>query len=193
MSMSSLVHLGRAAAARVELASIAPAVAAKGNVVDEPTPGSARTARDVMTRAPETVRSSDSLWTAWDRLHRSAGQHVVVIDDHRRVLGVLDDRTLALEWPSGPVAAQRTPVHMLLRHRGRPRVGSDADLVAVAGIMLDARVDAVPVVDEAGRLFGLVTLWHCAEIIAGRHDRRGDLPVGSGAARVRSADVRKQG
>jgi CBS domain-containing protein len=33
--------------------------------------------------------------------------------------------------------------------------------------MLGARADAVPVVDQEGRLFGLITLWHFAELAAG--------------------------
>src|SRR4051812_45249764 len=75
------------------------------------------TAADVMTRFPLTVHQGDSMWTAWGRLADSRATHVVVVDDHRRPVGVLDDRTLAVEWPAGPMAARRTPVHTLLRGR----------------------------------------------------------------------------
>jgi CBS domain-containing protein len=34
--------------------------------------------------------------------------------------------------------------------------------------MLAARTDAVPVVDDDGRLVGLVTAKHCVELAAGR-------------------------
>ncbi len=124
------------------------------------------TAADVMTRFPLTVHQGDSLWTAWGRLADSRDTHIVVVDDHRRPVGVLDDRTLALEWPGGPMAARRAPVHTLLRGRARPRVRSGDDLPAVARVMVGARADAVPVVDHRGRLFGLVTLWHLAELAA---------------------------
>jgi CBS domain-containing protein len=106
------------------------------------------------------------MWTAWGRLSGGPHHHLVVVDDHRRPVGVLDDRTLAVEWPAGPVAPQRTPVHTLLRGRARPRVSSGDDLATVARVMVGAGVDAVPVVDREGRLYGLVTLWHFAQLVA---------------------------
>jgi CBS domain-containing protein len=105
-----------------------------------------------------------SVWTAWDRLRATDSRHVVVIDDHQRPVGVLDERTPALR-PAGPTATHRTPVHSLVRDAARPRVLSD-DLTVVARPMLGARADAVPVLDRNGRVVGLVTLWHLAEQVA---------------------------
>jgi CBS domain-containing protein len=124
------------------------------------------TAGDVMARFPITVQQSDTLWEAWARLRGTDHQHLVVVDHHRRPVGVVDERMIALEWPAGPLGADRVPVHTLLRGRARPRVRSNDDLPTVARVMLGARADAVPVVDIEGRLFGLVTLWHLAEIAA---------------------------
>jgi CBS domain-containing protein len=163
--MSSLVHLARPAAARAELAADRERGAVTGDVL-EPTRRLPATAQDVMTRFPETVHASDSMWKAWDRLERSPDGHLVVLDDHRRPLGVLDQRLLAVEWPPGPVGSRRTPVHTLLRGRARPRVTANDTLPVVAATMLGARAGAVPVVDRAGRLYGLVTLWHLAEAVA---------------------------
>ena len=119
-----------------------------------------------MTRFPATVHQSASMWTAWDRLHRTRTRHLVVVDDHQRPVGVLDERGIALEWPPGPMGAHRTPVHTLLRGRARPSVRSDEDLATVGRTMLRAGADAVPVVDRDGRLFGLITLWHFAGLAA---------------------------
>jgi CBS domain-containing protein len=80
---------------------------------------------------------------------------------------VLDERTLALEWPPGPLGAHRTPVYPLLRDRLRLRVGGGDDVGAVARTTVGARADAVPVVDRDGRQSGLITLWHFAELAAG--------------------------
>jgi CBS domain-containing protein len=165
--MSSLVHLGRAAASRARLAAPREREAVAGTLVPAAGPHSrARTAGDVMTRFPATAHRSASLWSAWDRLHGTRTQHLVVVDDHQHPVGVLDERTIALEWPPGPMGAHRTPVHTLLRDRAGLRVGSDDDLATVARTMLRARADAVPVVDRNGRLFGLVTLWHFAGLAA---------------------------
>jgi CBS domain-containing protein len=145
----------------------------------------ARTAADVMTRSPETVSWTASLWTAWDRLHGTHDQHLVVVDGQHRPVGVLDDRTIGLEWPPGPMGAHRKPVHSLLRDRARPRVRSTDDIESVARTMLGARVDALPVVDRGGRLLGLITLWHLAQMIVDgrwgeRPERTTAQPTGVG-------------
>ncbi|MBN1092875.1 CBS domain-containing protein [Blastococcus sp. TML/M2B] len=54
--------------------------------------------------------------------------------------------------------------------------GTD-ELPAVLRVMAGSRADAVPVVDRAGRLRGLVTLWHLAELAAGV-DRAGSVVGG---------------
>jgi CBS domain-containing protein len=120
-----------------------------------------------MDRIPPVLHQSASLWAAWDLLHRTRAHHLVVVDDDRSPVGVLDDRTIALEWPPGPMGAHRTPLHSLLRDRARPRVHAHDELGEAARLLLGARTDAVPVVDGAGRLEGLVTLRHFAELAAG--------------------------
>ena len=163
--MSSLVHRGRTAATWAALQSRRDAPAASGAVVTRADPVRRPTsAVDVMTRFPLTVHENASMWTAWDTLHGTGQSHLVVVDHDQRPVGVLDERTIALEWPTGPLAAHRTPVRSLLRGRTRPRVRSGDDLETVAQVMVDARADAVPVVDRGGRLFGLITLWHYAQL-----------------------------
>jgi CBS domain-containing protein len=125
------------------------------------------TAAQVMTRGPRTIDSQASLFSAWGQLHGEHNRHLVVIDDGVRPIGVLDERDIALEWPPGPLGAHHLPVHELLRFRTRPRVRAEDDVAKVAEIMLGAREDALPVVDDEGRLLGLVTVWHCLELLAG--------------------------
>ena len=139
------------------------------------------TAAHVMTRTPRTIDSQASLFSAWGQLHGEHNRHLVVIDDGVRPIGVLDERDIALEWPPGPLGAHHLPVHKLLRFRTRPRVRPDDDVAKVAAIMLGAREDALPVVDEDGRLLGLVTAWQCLELLAGARacNRQGHLTLGS--------------
>ena len=119
-----------------------------------------------MTRHPGTVGAHTSLFSAWGHLRSRHGEHVVVVDEAARPIGVLDERDIALEWPPGPLAAHHVPVHRLLRFRSRPRVRGSDHIASAAEIMLGARADALPVVDEDGRLAGLVTARHCVELIA---------------------------
>lgn len=135
------------------------------------------TAAELMSREPRTVDSQASLFSAWGQLHGEHSQHLVVIDEGVRPIGVLDERDIALEWPPGPLGAHHLPVHKLLRLRARPRVRAEDDVATVAQTMLGAREDALPVVDEDGRLLGLVTVWQCLELLAGARacDRQGHL------------------
>jgi CBS domain-containing protein len=50
----------------------------------------------------------------------------------------------------------------------QPQVTADDDMARVAHTMLSARTDAVPVVDDDGRLLGLVTARHCIGLVAAR-------------------------
>jgi CBS domain-containing protein len=137
------------------------------------------TAAEVMSRDPRTVDAQASLFSAWGQLHGEHNQHLVVIDDGVRPIGVLDERDIALEWPPGPLGAHHLPVHKLLRLRPRPRVRAEDDVAMVAQAMLGAREDALPVVDEDGRLLGLVTVWRCLELLADARacDRQGHLTL----------------
>jgi CBS domain-containing protein len=139
------------------------------------------TAAQVMTRAPRTIDSQASLFSAWGQLHGEHNRHLVVIDHGARPIGVLDERHIALHWPPGPLGAHHLPVYKLLRFRTLPRVRAEDDVATVASTMLGAREDALPVVDEDGRLIGLVTVWHCLELLAGapRCDRKGPLESAS--------------
>ena len=124
------------------------------------------TAAQVMSHHPAVVDAHTSLFSAWGRLHGEQHRHLVVIDEGLRPIGVLDERDIALEWPPGPLGAHHLPVYKLLRFRTRPRVRAEDAIVKVAQIMLSSREDALPVVDEDGRLLGLVTVWQLVELIA---------------------------
>jgi CBS domain-containing protein len=127
-----------------------------------------RTAADVMDRRPPAADQDTSLWGAWGRLRGAGNRHLVVVDRQSHPLGVVEERELALHWPPGPVEAHRVPLRHLVRGRPRAQARSGDDLATVARTMLAARTDAVPVVDDDGRLLGLVTARHCVELVARR-------------------------
>ncbi len=168
--MSTLMHLGRVSAARATLEAPKERAASTALVPTRAPVARALTVGDVMARFPSTVRHDASLYDAWGELHSTGDSHLVVVDLHRRPVGVIDKRTVALEWPPGPLGPHRTPVHTVLRGSPRPRVRGGDDLATAARVMVGSGADAVPVVDEAGRLFGLITVWHLAQLMA-----RGDL------------------
>ena len=125
-----------------------------------------RTAGDVMYHRPPIADQDTSLWRAWGRLRGADCRHLVVVDSGLRPVGVLEERDLALRWPPGPFEAHRVLPRHVVRGQARPRARSGDDVATVARAMLAARTDAVPVVDDDGRLVGLVTARHCTELVA---------------------------
>jgi CBS domain-containing protein len=122
----------------------------------------------VMNRQPPTADQDTSLWSAWGRLRGADCRHLVVVDAKLRPLGVLEARDLALHWPPGPFGAHRVTLRGLVRGQTPTQVHSADDLATVARAMLRARTDAVPVVDDDGRLVGLITARDCVELVASR-------------------------
>ncbi len=164
--MSALEHLHRAAIARADVGAERTQPARRRGAAT-PSDRRASTVARTMDRTPPALHQSASLWTARELLRRTRSHHLVVVDDHGRPVGVLDDRMIAQEWPPEPMGAHRTPLHSLIRDLARPRVQAHDDLGEAARVLLGAPTDAVPVVDGAGRLEGLVTLRHFAELAAG--------------------------
>jgi CBS domain-containing protein len=119
-----------------------------------------------MDRQPPIADQDTSLWGAWGRLRGAGCRHLVIVDEHLRPLGVLEERDLALRWPPGPLEAHRVRLREIVGGQRPPRVRSDEDLAGVARVMLSADTDAVAVVDDDDRLAGLVTARHCVELVA---------------------------
>jgi CBS domain-containing protein len=149
-----------------------------GPAVDPDVPGDGRsvrgaahrllTAGQVMNRRPPVADQDTSLWGAWELLRGPDNRHLVVVDRQVRPVGVLEERDLAVRWPPGPRDAHLVPLRRLLGGAVDPGVSAGEDLAVVARAMLTARTDAVPVVDDDGRLIGLVTARHCVDLVACR-------------------------
>lgn len=122
------------------------------------------TAQDVMSTPVITIGPTESLATAWEMLYRAGFHHLVVVEEGL-VVGVVDDRRVVMEWPSGPLAPHKRRVKELLR----PRVHCvlpDTPVSAVATVMLQERIDAVPVVTEQGEVLGLITSSDLISLVA---------------------------
>jgi len=133
-------------------------------------------AGDAMTPSPVTVSTEDSVLRAWALMTRHGVRHLLVID-RDLCLGVVDDRTIFAQWPSGPGLLRQKPVAAVMRVI-IAGVRVDTELRHVAAIMLRECLDAVPVVDETGGAIGIITSSDILRALAtspGGHDdvRRG--------------------
>jgi CBS-domain-containing membrane protein len=95
-----------------------------------------RTAGAIMSRHVVTVLKTSTLWTAWGLLHGADYRHLVVVDENRRPVGVLDTEIVALHWPSGPLAPHRRLARELTAGNVVRTVRPSGPIAAVAKAML---------------------------------------------------------
>jgi CBS domain-containing protein len=112
---------------------------------------------DLMSRPVLTVEVGETLWDAWQLLFVSGLRHLVVLDADGTSLGVLSDRSILAEVPATADHLSRRLVGDVLAMVPLVSVLPDDPPIAAARVMVDNTVEALPVLDRAGRLLGIVT------------------------------------
>lgn len=127
----------------------------------QPSPDAAQLARrpvtEVMSRPVLAVAVDVPLGDALEAMVRAGRRHLLVVDETGRCVGVLADRAIAAEWAHDPSALARYPVAAAIDALHPPVLSAHAKVVDAARLMRSAGVDAVAVVDDAGRPTGIVT------------------------------------
>ncbi len=158
---------------RLDVLATAASVAQTSETLPALPAGLLRTAGDVMFRDVPTVDPDASLNEVLNKLMAAPLRRVVVIDDSRRVLGIIVDADLlARVNPTEAPGLFRTLIARLsFTPAGAPKMGGraadvmmgevfkvreDTPLAEVMQIMIDKRVKRLVVVDAAGRLVGMV-------------------------------------
>jgi CBS domain-containing protein len=113
--------------------------------------------RDLMSRRVLTVEVSETLWDAWQLLFVSGMHHLVVVDEDGTCLGILTDRGILAEIPATAEHLDRRTVRDILTRVPLVSVRPQDDAQLAGQLMVSHSVEAVPVVDEDGRVAGLVT------------------------------------
>jgi IMP dehydrogenase len=126
---------------------------------------------------PYSVAPSASLDEAAALMSRSRVGTLVVVDEQRRLQGLLTERDVRFVARKGATVADRmTPVDRLVVHRG-PVSPEEAQR-----IMVERKVKKLPLVDEQGVLLGLVTsrdLVRQRRLPFATRDAQGRLRVGA--------------
>jgi IMP dehydrogenase len=125
---------------------------------------------------PYTVRGEAPLSEAAEVMRRTGVGTLVVIDDQRRLTGLLTTRDLRFAGLTGTVAGRMTP-----RDRVVVREGA-IDMSAAEEAMRTHKIKKLPLVDGDGRLLGLVTardLVKQKQLPAATRDSQGRLRVGA--------------
>ena len=123
------------------------------------------TVDEVMSRDSLTASPDDTMRTVIGRMGRHGVRHLPVVDRDRHVVGMLSDRDVR--------SAIGDPIRAVVSHEAEERTESTRVLHAMtrepmtlpmgtrlsraAGLFADHKVGAVPIVDDQGRLAGLIS------------------------------------
>ena len=120
----------------------------------------------IMTSRLVAIRSDAELMVAVDTFLRHGRRHLLVVDPDRSCRGLVSaEHVLAALATAGP-GRRTVGAHVPL---GPPRVHRSAPVREAAQVMLNELVDALPVVDDHGRVVGVVTWTDILAMVAGRH------------------------
>lgn len=112
---------------------------------------------DIMSRPVLTVEVDESLWDAWQLLFVSGLRHLVVLDRDGSCLGVLSDRNILAEAPATRDHLSTLHVSDALPQTSRASITPAESPVGAARAMTAHTTEALPVLDDSGRLAGIVT------------------------------------
>jgi IMP dehydrogenase len=126
---------------------------------------------------PYSIAPSATLAEAAGLMRRSGVGTLVVVDEQRRLRGLLTERDMRfVSRQEGTVAERMTPVDRLVVHHG-PLAAADAERV-----MVERKIKKLPLVGEDGRLLGLITardLVRQRRLPFATRDAQGRLRVGA--------------
>jgi IMP dehydrogenase len=125
---------------------------------------------------PYTIAPEADLAAAADTMRRTGVGTLVVVDEARRVVGLLTARDLRFSGGAGRVRDRMTPRESLVMREGV------IDSAAAEEVMRTHKIKKLPLVDGSGRLLGLVTakdLVKQKQLPAATRDRHGRLMVGA--------------
>lgn len=119
------------------------------------------TARDVMTVDPETISAESSLYDAASVMAELGVRHLPVTDAAGRLIGMLSDRDVRTTL-GDPMEALRgredSDVTVADAMRADPLSESlETSVDALATILADEKIGAIPIVDEGDRPVGIVS------------------------------------
>jgi IMP dehydrogenase len=105
----------------------------------------------VIIRDPYAVRPGTTIADAVALMRRTGMGTLVVLDEHRRLRGLLTERDVRFVPTDRAVSSRMTPVEALVKGEG------ELSLEAAEQIMTERKVKKLPLVDKHGAFLGLIT------------------------------------
>ena len=112
-------------------------------------------ARDIMTRDPEVCRREDTARRAAEIMRDKDCGVIPVVDDARRIIGIVTDRDIAVRVVGAGKTAE-TRLNEVMTP-GAKCCSADDDLRDVEHKMAELQVRRIPICDAGGRVLGIIS------------------------------------
>jgi CBS domain-containing protein len=112
-------------------------------------------ARDIMTRDPQCCRREDTARRAAEIMRDKDCGVIPVVDDSRRVVGIVTDRDLAVRVIAAGKSADIRLSEVMTA--GAKCCFADDDLRDVEHKMAELQVRRIPICDAGGRVLGIIS------------------------------------
>ncbi|GAB2964132.1 HPP family protein [Streptomyces heilongjiangensis] len=132
----------------------------------------ARTVADVMRTAVVTIAVDETVLVAWELLERYGSRHLPVVRQDGRCAGLLDRADVAVACAAPAASLSRLRVDELLPAHRPALVHAEQTVRRAADLMSCTEADALPVLEEDGRLAGVLTAADIVAALAGRPVRK---------------------
>lgn len=120
--------------------------------------------RDMMIFRPVHVGPTTAVGDAWKVMQENHIRHLPVGDADHKLAGLLTQRDL-LALVSFQTAGRPTQAHEVMVHIVEA-VRADTCQFTAAKFMAESKKSCLPVIDEEGRLLGVLTEAHCVQLAA---------------------------
>ncbi|MCX4862531.1 CBS domain-containing protein [Streptomyces sp. NBC_00257] len=132
----------------------------------------ARTVAVVMRTAAVTIDIDETVLVAWELLERSGSRYLPVVHSDGRCVGLLDRADMAVVCAAPAVSLSGLRVGDLHPGHRSAHVHAGQTVRHAADLMSRTEADAVLVLEEGGRLAGVLTTADIVAALAGRPMRK---------------------
>ena len=127
--------------------------------------------KELMNPHVWSIRTEDSLDVATRLMWNEDIGALPVVDEWNHPIGMVTDRDIAMSVGMNGTAPGHLKVAQCMSRKAHTCLETDS-VEAAAGIMRAQQVRRLPVVDESGRLVGMLTLNDLAQAANGKSDAR---------------------
>ncbi len=120
-------------------------------------------AREIMSSPVVTLPITASLAQAWDVMRFKRFRHIPILGEDNSLIGMLSDRDLmrgTMEAGHSGTVWSNTQLEISIRDLvSHPVLAAvlDAELSAIARVLLEERIGSLPIISEIGELAGMIT------------------------------------